>query len=141
MACRSVLKALVPKEMKEALARENARLLMQAQSDLGLLAGQIAAVETGTRPQIEMFQRGQENNHMETRRSARRVSDQVQLHRSYPQPKAGQAYQPRHQPRADCVISQRLFIIKFRFSNLIGHPNCILIIADLMLMGGNGSAA
>lgn len=60
MVCRPVLSIFIPKETKEAMARENARLLMQAQSDLNLLAVQMAASEEGTRRQIEWYQQQQE---------------------------------------------------------------------------------
>jgi hypothetical protein len=60
MACRSFTRLFIPKETKDALAAENARLLKQAQTDLGLLAGQIAAGEDRTKKQLEWYQQQQQ---------------------------------------------------------------------------------
>ena len=59
LSCRSLLRIFIPNELKEAMAMENARLLMQAQSDLGLLGRQMAASEQGTRKRIEGYERPQ----------------------------------------------------------------------------------
>src|SRR5271170_2416109 len=59
MACRSFTTLFIPKETKDALAAENARLLKQAQTDLGLLAGQIAAGEDRTKKQLEWYEQQQ----------------------------------------------------------------------------------
>jgi hypothetical protein len=56
MACRSVLRISLPKETNDVMAMENAKLLMQEQSDLGSFAGQMAAVTEGTKRQIEWYQ-------------------------------------------------------------------------------------
>jgi hypothetical protein len=50
------LKIFIPKEVKETIARENAKLLMQAQEDLGLLNGQMVAGEEGTRKQVQLYE-------------------------------------------------------------------------------------
>ena len=50
------MRLFIPNETKEALAAENARLLMQAQANIGLLAGQMAASEARSRKQIELYQ-------------------------------------------------------------------------------------
>ena len=101
MACRSLLKVFVPKQMREAMARENARLLMQAQSDLGVLAGQMAAGEAGTRAQLEMYQQQQQNDH----REAMHIRSDQQRQQLYRPQNGGQGYQPIDQSKADCVIS------------------------------------
>jgi hypothetical protein len=51
-----VLKIFIPKDVKETIARENAKMLMQAQEDLGLLNGQMAAGEEGTRRQVQLYE-------------------------------------------------------------------------------------
>jgi len=56
MACRSGMRLFIPNETKEKMAAENARLLMQAQTDLGTLSGQFAAGTEGTKKQIEWYQ-------------------------------------------------------------------------------------
>jgi hypothetical protein len=63
VACKSVLRLFIPKETKEAMARQNAKLLMQAQSDLGLLATQMGAGEEGTKRQIEWYQHKQQQQY------------------------------------------------------------------------------
>lgn len=60
MAAKSVTKLFLPKETWDALANENAKLLMQAQSDIGLLAGQMAAGAAGTKKQIEWYEQQQQ---------------------------------------------------------------------------------
>src|SRR5271165_4962058 len=60
MASRYAMRFFVPKEAKEKMAMENARLLMQAQSNIGELAGQIAAGTEGTKKQIEWYEQQQQ---------------------------------------------------------------------------------
>ena len=61
----------IPKETREALATENARLLLQAQSNIGLLSGQIAAGEEGTRKQVEWYEKQQQQQQQQQQQHTR----------------------------------------------------------------------
>ena len=105
MACRSVFRMFIPKETKEAMAMENARLLMQAQSDLNLLAGQMAASEEGTRRQIEWYKQQQERQgHQNPPQHNPHQNRQVyQIH-----PNGEPVYlvmRDQRDDRGDCIIS------------------------------------
>jgi hypothetical protein len=49
-------RVLLPKDVKEKIAKENASLLMQAQNDLGVLMGQMKAGEEGSKKQVEWYE-------------------------------------------------------------------------------------
>jgi hypothetical protein len=76
------MRFFVPKEAKERMAMENARLLMQAQSNIGVLAGQIAAGAEGTKKQIEWYEQQQQ-----------------QQQQTQPQPQPAPQPQPQFQPQ------------------------------------------
>src|ERR1700722_2869759 len=56
MACRAAMRLFIPNETKEKMAQENARLLMQAQTDIGTLSNQMAAGAEGTKKQVEWYE-------------------------------------------------------------------------------------
>src|SRR5579859_5846701 len=57
MACGNMLRrVLLPKDVMDRIAKQNENLLMQAQSDLGLLMGQMKVGEEGSKRQVEMYE-------------------------------------------------------------------------------------
>src|SRR5215471_2919594 len=101
MACRSTLRMFIPKATREALAAENARLLMQAQSNIGLLSGQIAAGEEGTRRQLEWYENQQQQQYQPNPYQQPQPSQQPQyqpLQYQPPQYQPPQYQPPQYQP-------------------------------------------
>src|SRR5438552_8245628 len=87
MAFPSNFRFFLPKETMEAIAKENAKLLFQAQSNIGLLGSQMAASEAGTKQQIQWYEMQQQQQ-----------QQQQQYHQSQPHPQhQHHQYQYQHQ--------------------------------------------
>jgi hypothetical protein len=99
MAIRAATKLFIPNDMKEKMARENAKLLMQAQSDFGTLSGQMAAGTEGTKKLVEQME-GQGTTTQPAQSSGQAGWHQQGQGSAYPAQASGQAgwYQQGQSP-------------------------------------------
>jgi hypothetical protein len=103
-------RVLLPKDVKEKIARENTNLLKQAQNDLGLLIGQMKAGEEGTKKQIEWYeqQAQQVQAHPSGYYPGQQTFQQVpQPIQNVPQPIQPGFYAPQQHPQVQQQVYQQ----------------------------------
>jgi hypothetical protein len=96
-------KMFISKQVKESMAQENARLLLQAQHDLNSLAGQFEAGREGSIRQLEWYEQEQVREQQRSLAFRQQQSQPIQSQQpkssqALPSYSASQTQQYSHQP-------------------------------------------